>query len=57
MASDDIPKIATEWCRRSSPPYQLTNAQTQMARRKRGQSIYQRDRQIEPYDVRKGEWV
>jgi len=35
--------------------YTLTEAQKQ--RRKRGQSIYHRDRQVEPYKVNKGEWV
>ena len=35
--------------------YTLTEAQK--ARRKRGQSIYNRDRKVEEYKYSKGEWV
>lgn len=52
---EDIPRIATSIMNVNKMGYHLTNAQ--MCRRRRGQSIYERDRKVEEYKYSKGEWV
>ena len=52
--AEKMPKAACEWPAMGGR-YQLTGKQIQ--RRRRGQSIYERDRQVEPYKVNKGERV
>lgn len=52
---EQAPRVATEWSRLSGQPYRLT--QEQRKRMREGKSIYQRDKVVEKYDVRKGKWV
>lgn len=52
---EDIPRIATSIMNVNKMGYHLTNAQKM--RRRRGQSIYERDRKVEEYKYSKGEWV
>lgn len=52
---EEIPKVATSVMNVNGMGYHLTNAQ--IMRKRRGKSIYQRDRQVAPYEVRKGKWV
>ena len=47
--------VATEWSRLSGQPYRLTLEQRR--RMREGKSIYQRDKVVEKYDVKKGKWV
>lgn len=53
--NNDIPKVKNVADNVGGRGYTLTEAQKQ--RRRRGKSIYERDRQVEPYKVNKGEWV
>lgn len=53
--TNDTPRIATDWHHIGNRPHQLNS--TQKYRRKHGLSIYERDRQVEPYKVNKGEFV
>lgn len=53
--NNDIPKVKIEADNVGCRGYRLTEAQKQ--RRRRGKSIYERDRQVEEYKVSKGEWV
>jgi hypothetical protein len=52
---NDIPKVKNVADNVGGRGYTLTDAQKK--RRARGQSIYNRDRQVEEYKVSKGEWV
>ena len=52
---EQAPMVATEWSRLSGQPYKLT--QEQRRRMRDGKSIYQRDKVVEKYDVKKGKWV
>ncbi|WP_295055287.1 hypothetical protein [uncultured Fibrobacter sp.] len=49
------PMVANEWSRLSGQPYRLTEEQRR--RMRHGKSIYQRDKVVEKYDVKKGKWV
>lgn len=51
---NQAPKVATEW--HSVQSYRELTA-TQKYRRKKGLPIYEKDKQVEPYDVNKGEFV
>ena len=53
--SEEIPRVATAVMNINGMGYHLTNAQKM--RKRRGQSIYHRDRQVEEYKYSKGEWV
>lgn len=56
MNNDEkAPRVATEWSRLSGQPYRLTLEQRR--RMREGKSIYQRDKVVEKYDVKKGKWV
>lgn len=55
---DDIgkaPKVAKEWINLGGRGYTLTDAQQR--RKKKGKSIWNRDRKVEDYKFSKGEWV
>ena len=52
---EQVPRVATEWSRLSGQPYRLTLEQRR--RMREGKSIYQRDKVVEKYDVKKGKWV
>ena len=52
---NDMPNVLRDVANVGGRGYTLTEAQK--ARRKRGQSIYHRDRQVEEYKYSKGEWV
>lgn len=52
---ENIPSILTDVLNIGKRGYTLTEAQK--ARRKRGQSIYNRDTKVEEYKYSKGEWV
>ena len=52
---DSVPKVISEGMNVGGRGYTLTEAQK--ARRKRGQSIYNRDTKVEEYKYSKGEWV
>ena len=49
------PMVANEWSRLSGQPYRLTEEQRR--RMRNGKSIYERDKVVEKYDVKKGKWV
>lgn len=51
--TNDIPRVITE--APAGKSYSLTYAQKM--RRKRGESIYSRDKVVEPYRYNKGEFV
>lgn len=53
--TNDTPRIATDYNHIGNAPYKLTYSQRE--RLKRGQSIYERDKQVESYEVNKGEFV
>lgn len=53
--SEEIPRVATAVMNINGMGYHLTNAQQQ--RKKRGKSIYDRDRKVCEYKYSKGEWV
>lgn len=52
---EEIPRVATSVMNVGCRGYTLTEAQKM--RRRRGQSIYERDRKVEEYKYSKGEWV
>ena len=52
---ENIPSILTDVLNIGKRGYTLTEAQK--ARRRRGQSIYNRDTKVEEYKYSKGEWV
>ena len=52
---EQAPRIATEWSRLSGQPYRLTHEQRR--RMRNGKSIYERDKVVEKYDVKKWKWV
>ena len=52
---EEIPRVATAVMNINGMGYHLTNAQQQ--RKKRGKSIYDRDRKVCEYKYSKGEWV
>ena len=52
---EKAPMVAAEWSRLSGQPYRLTNEQRR--RMRNGKSIYERDKVVEKYDVKKGKWV
>lgn len=52
--TNDIPRIIRD-APADGKGYKLTP--TQRDRAKRGASVWERDRVVEPYDVRKGKWV
>ena len=52
---NDIPKVKNVADNVGGRGYTLTEAQKM--RKRRGQSIYKRDRQVEEYKYSKGEWV
>ena len=52
---EEIPQVATSVMNVNKMGYHLTNAQ--MSRRRRGQSIYERDRKVKEYKYSNGEWV
>ena len=54
MATDDTAKPVSEW-HSVRGYYQLTHKQ--MKRRRKGESLYERDKVVEPYSVNKGEFV
>ena len=54
MATDDTAKPVSEW-HSVRGYYQLTPKQ--MKRRRKGESLYERDKVVEPYSVNKGEFV
>ena len=52
---EQAPRVATEWSRLAGQPYRLTLEQRRRMREVK--SIYQRDKVVEKYDVKKGKWV
>lgn len=52
---DTVPKVICEGMNVGGCGYTLTEAQKM--RRRRGQSVYQRDTKVEEYKYSKGEWV
>lgn len=52
--TNDIPRVITE-TPADGKSYSLTYAQ--MSRKKRGESIWNRDKVVAPYEVRKGKFV
>lgn len=52
---DSVPRVISGGMNVGGRGYTLTEAQKM--RRRRGQSIYQRDTKVEEYKYSKGEWV
>lgn len=52
---DSVPRVISEGMNVGGRGYTLTEAQKM--RKRRGQSIYNRDRKVEEYKYSKGEWV
>jgi hypothetical protein len=53
--TDRMPQVLADVLNVGRRGYTLTEAQKM--RRRRGQSIYERDRKVEDYKYSKGEWV
>lgn len=52
---DSVPRVISEGMNVGGRGYTLTEAQK--TRRRRGKSIYERDKKVEEYKYSKGEWV
>ena len=53
--TERMPQVLTDVLNVGGRGYTLTEAQKM--RRRRGQSVYERDRKVEDYKYSKGEWV
>lgn len=54
MRDDDSGLKIGEWF---NPTKKYTLTMSQLKRRERGKSIWERDKVVEPYEVRKGKWA
>lgn len=55
IAPNSVPHVVSDGMNVGGRGYSLT--ESQKSRRRRGKSIYERDKKIEEYRYSKGEWV